>query len=438
VQTDLSKKDTWRSIGFRSKVPRVRLGESFAPLQERCFRLLWLGRVSSAAGDALVPVALAFAVLEVTHSKTGIALGFVLAAFWIPRVGFTLVAGVVADRLPRRTVMLACDLLRGAIEAATAVLLLTHNMTLPIFFVTAALFGGTSAFFGPAADGLVPQTVSKANLQQANALIGISQNTMNVFGPAVSGTLIALTQTGWVFAIDAVSFAFSAFFLLQLRLPARLRAPRSRFLQELREGLHEVTTRAWVRAPILGFAVTNFCFAAFIVLGPVIMRERLGGARDWGIVSTCGAIGAILGAVVSVRLRPRRPLTFGFLATMLIGVPIAALAPPLPVAAIATAWFLGMGSIALGNTYWETTLQRRIPEEVFARVRSYDILVSFVFMPVGFLVFPLLARLAGTEVTLLAAAALTALVNIAVALTPGVRAVIEAPAVVVLTEPRAA
>jgi uncharacterized membrane protein len=97
-----------------------------------------------------------------------------------------------------------------------------------------------------------------------------------------------------------------------------------------------------------------------------------------------------------------------------------------------------MGSIALGNTYWETTLQRRIPEEVFARVRSYDILVSFVFMPVGFLVFPLLARLAGTEVTLLAAAALTALVNIAVALTPGVRAVTEAPAVVALTEPRAA
>jgi len=139
-----------------------------------------------------------------------------------------------------------------------------------------------------------------------------------------------------------------------------------------------------------------------------------------------------------VGARPRRPLTFGFLATMLIGVPIAALAPPLPVAAIATAWFLGMGSIALGNTYWETTLQRRIPEEVFARVRSYDILVSFVFMPVGFLVFPLLARLAGTEVTLLAAAALTALVNIAVALTPGVRAVIEAPAVVALTEPRAA
>ena len=372
-----------------------------------------------------MPVALAFAVLEVTHSKTGIALGFVLAALWIPRVGFTLVAGVVADRLPRRLVMLTCDLLRGSIEAATAVLLLTGNMTLPIFFVQAALFGTASAFFGPAADGLVPQTVSRANLRQANALLGISRNTMNVFGPAVSGTLIALTQTGWVFAIDAVSFACIAFFLVRLRLPTHLRAPSSRFVKELREGLHEVTNRAWVRAPIIGFAITNFSFAAFIVLGPVIMRERFGGARDWGIVSTCGAAGAILGSVASVRLRPRRPLTFGFLATMLIGVPIAALAPPLPVAAIAAAWLLGMGSIALGNTYWETTLQRRIPEEIFARVRSYDILVSFVFMPIGFLVFPLLARLAGTETTLLAAAAVTALVNIVVACAPGVRAVTE-------------
>ena len=425
-------------IVCRSKVPGVRLGEPFAPLAERRFRLLWLGRVSSAAGDALVPVALAFAVLEVTHSKTGIALGLVLAAFWIPRVGFTLVAGVAADRLPRRTLMLACDLVRGSIEAVTAVLLLTGNMTLPIFFVTAALFGSASAFFGPAADGVVPQTVSTANLQRANALLGISQSTMNVFGPALSGTLIALTQTGWVFAIDAVSFAFSAFFLLQLRLPTQLLAPQSRFFQQLREGLYEVTARTWVRAPIVGFAITNFCFAAFIVLGPVIMREHLGGARDWGIVSTCGAIGAILGSIASVRLRPRRPLTFGFGATTLIGVPIAALAPPLPAVAIAAAWFVGMGSIALGNTYWETTLQRRIPEEVFARVRSYDILVSFVFMPIGFLVFPLLAREAGTEVTLLAAAAVTALANVAVALTPGVRAVVEAPPEVAAIKPKAA
>ncbi len=401
----------------------VGLGEAFAPLAERRFRLLWLGRVSSAAGDALMPLALAFAVLSVNRSAT--ALGSVLAVFWISRVGLTLVGGVVADRLPRRAVMLACDGIRACVEAFTATMLLTHQMTLPIFFVTAAIFGAASAFFGPAADGLVPQTISPWNLQRANALLGVSQNTMNVFGPAVAGILIAVWSPGIVFAIDAVSFVVSAFFLLQLRIDAHARAPRSRFLVELRVGLREVTSRSWVRAPIIGFAISNFCFASFIVLGPVIAREHLGGARSWGIVSTCGALGAILGSLATVRIHPPRPLSFGFAATMLLAVPIATLARPLPTYVIAASWFLGMASIALSNIYWETTLMRRIPEAVFARVRSYDILVSFVFMPIGFIAFPLIAKAVGTEQTLLAAAAVCALTNLAVALAPGVRAVTE-------------
>lgn len=405
------------------------LGEAFAPLTERQFRLLWLGRVSSAAGDALMPLALAFAVLSVDGSAT--ALGSVLAALWIARVGFTLVGGVVADRLPRRAVMLACDGARAVVQAFTATMLLTGQMTLPLFLVTASVFGAASAFFGPASDGLVPQTISGGNLRPANALLGISQNAMNVFGPAAAGILIALASPGWAFAIDSVSFIASAWFLMQLRIPAHERAPRSRFLRELRDGLHEVTSRAWVRAPIAGFAISNFCFAAFIVLGPVVARAELGGARAWGIVSTCGALGAIAGSLASVRLHPRHPLTFGFAASMTIAVPIAALARPLPTAVIAAAWGLGTASIAISNTFWETNLQRRIPPGVFARVRSYDILVSFVFMPLGFIAFPLIAQSLGTEWTLLAAAAVAAATNLAVAAHPAVRAVTDdAPAIV--------
>ncbi len=372
-----------------------------------------------------MPLALAFAVLSVNSSAT--ALGAVLAAFWISRVAFTLVGGVVSDRLPRRAVMLACDGARACIEAFTATMLLTHQMTLPIFLVTAAVFGAASAFFGPAADGLVPQTVSAERLQPANALLGITNNAMNVFGPAIAGILVVFTAPGWVFAVDSVSFLASAWFLMKLRIPAHERLPRNTFLRELREGLHEVTSRTWVRAPIIGFAITNFCFAAFIVLGPVITREQLGGARDWAIVSTCGAFGAILGGLASVRLHPRRPLSFGFAFSALIGLPIAALAGPLPTAAIAAAWGLGMASIALSNTFWETNLQRRIPSGVFARVRSYDILVSFVFMPLGFIAFPLIARSLGDARTLLAAAIIAATTSLAVALRPGVRAIGEEP-----------
>jgi MFS family permease len=402
----------------------VKLGEAFAPLAKGSFRLFWLGRVSSAAGDALMPLALAFAVLSVDHSAT--ALGLVLATLLISRVAFTLVGGVVADRLPRREVMLACDGVRAIVQAFTATMLLTHQMTLPLFFVTTFVFGAASAFFTPAADGLVPQTVGDGDLQSANALLGLSQSTMNVFGPAVSGILIATTAPGYVFAIDAVSFVASAAFLLRLRIPAHVRAQRSHFLTELREGLGEVTSRPWVRAPIVGFAIANFCLASFIVLGPVIFKDHFGGAGTWGFVSTCGALGAILGSIASAKLRPQRPLTFGFTISALLAVPIAALAEPMSVSVIAAAWFLGMGSIALSNTYWETNLQRRIPSTVFARVRSYDILVSFVFMPLGFVAFPLIANALGTEQTLLAASAVCAATGLAVAYAPAVRAVAEA------------
>ncbi len=398
------------------------LGGALAPLQERPFRLLWLGRVSSGVGDALVPVALAFAVLSVHDSYT--AVGGVLAAFTVARVSFTLVGGVIADRLPRRGVMLACDLVRGVVQAFTAVMLLAGSMTLSLFVITMVLFGAASAFFVPASDGLVQQTVSRSNLQSANALLSTSRNALNVFGPVVSGSLIAAIGTGWVFGIDAVSFAVSAVFLTQLTVDSLVRVERRHFYRELREGWSEVISRSWVRAPMIGFAISNICFASLLVLGPVIFRNHLGGPRDWGIVSTCGAIGGIVGSLASARFRPHRPLTACFISSALIAVPISALAGPLPMPVIAAAWFVGFGAIVFANIFWETTLQRNIPERVYARVRSYDILVSFVFMPIGMLAFGPIAQQLGFTATLLGAAAVVVVTNLAVAVVPGVHAVV--------------
>lgn len=396
-----------------------------SPLFERQFRLLWLGRVSSAAGDALVPVALSFAVLSVNGSAA--ALGSVLAVTTLSRVVFTLVGGVVADRFPRRAVMLACDGVRAAVQGLVAALLLAHDMTLPLFFVTGAIFGAASAFFGPASDGLVPQTVSARNLQPANALLALSRNVLNVFGPALSGALIAAAGTGWVFAVDSASFVASGLFLVQLRVPPHERSERSHFVRELRDGFREVVGRPWVRWPIATFAISNFCLAAFIVLGPPTFAAHFHGARDWGIVSACGAVGAIAGAVLATRLRPMHPLMACFFVSMLLAVPIAALAKPLPLLFVAAGWLVGAGAIALGNTWWETMLQRRIPPSVYARVRSYDILVSFVFMPLGFVVFPLLARWLGFPATLLVAACVVALSNLLVAFSPSIQAIRDEP-----------
>jgi MFS family permease len=377
-------------------------------------------------GDALTPVALTFAVL--TIHRSGTALGVVLGTFLITRVVFTLAGGVVADRLSRRTVMVGCDILRMVVQGATAMLLFSDAMTLPLFVLAGGLLGLGAAFFGPASDGLVPQTVSPRNLQPANALLGMSRNVLNVFGPLVSGIIVAAAGAGYVFAIDAVSFAASAFFLVQLDVAPPARAARRPFVSEIRDGFREVRSRAWVTAPLVGFAITNIAFAAFIVLGPIVFLDHFSHAKQvWGLVSTVGSIGAIVGAFASVKLAPRHPIYSGFVVATLISVPIAALAGPLPWPAIAVGWGVGMGSVALCNTWWETTLQRLIPEHVYSRVRSYDILVSFVFMPVGMIAFGPIADAVGYEWTLLAAAAVAAATNIAIAFTPAVRAVLSVP-----------
>ena len=129
---------------------RSRLG----PLEERPFRLLWIGRTTSSVGDAISGIALAFAVLEVANSAA--ALGLVFAVFTVSRVAFILAGGVWSDRLSRRRVMIVCDLIRGSAQGIVGFLLLTGAAELWHIAVGAALVGGASAFFGPASTGFVP------------------------------------------------------------------------------------------------------------------------------------------------------------------------------------------------------------------------------------------------------------------------------------------
>ena len=142
---------------------RGRLGA----LEEREFRLLWFSRVVSDFGDRFGTIGLAFAVLAIERSAA--ALAYVLAARTVASIALFLVAGVWADRLPRQRVMLASDVGRGAATAAMAVLLLTGRAEIWHLVVLAAVYGAAEAFFGPASQGLVPQTVSAARLSRRTA-----------------------------------------------------------------------------------------------------------------------------------------------------------------------------------------------------------------------------------------------------------------------------
>jgi MFS family permease len=388
-------------------------------LGERPFRLLWIGQTASAVGDGVIPVALAWAVLDLTHSAG--KLGLVLASYSIARVSLILVGGVWADRLPRQLVMLAADVARCLAQGAIAVLLLTGAARFWELAILSFVAGAGTAFFTPASAALVPETVSSGRLQQANALMNVSGSLFSILGPAIGGLLVAAVGAGWVFAVDSASFAVSAFFLFLLRVPrARARRRESSFVADLAEGWREIRTRSWLWSAMIVFSLTNISVAAFFVLGPFVVKRDLG-PTAWGVILTTGAVGGLLGGLAGLRLEPRRPLVWSFLMVIPVGVQLAVLGPPAPTVVIALATLAGFFGIAFGNTLWLTVVQERIPADRLSRVNAYDWLVSLVFMPVGFALAGPLAQSIGLDETVYIIGGIGAVANLAILLVPAVR-----------------
>jgi hypothetical protein len=228
---------------------------------------------------------------------------------------------------------------------------------------------------------------------------------------------------GWLFAADAATFLVSLVCLALLRVPARpLPAPAS-FLADLAEGWRELAARPWYWINLLAHACGNFALAAFLVLGPVIAARSLGGASAWGIISGAWGVGAIAGGFVALRVRPSRPLVYADLLAACLAVPLLALGLVHSVAVVAAAQALFGFTLSVSNSVWFAAIQALIPDQVRARVDSYDWLVSLVIMPLGFLLAGPAGSAIGFTATLVAAAACAAVPCLLVTLLPGVRGV---------------
>jgi MFS family permease len=391
------------------------LTEALAPLRHREFRLLFLGRATAILGNAIAPVALAFAVLDLTGSKTD--LGLVLAARSIPQVIFILVGGIWADRLPRHHVMVASDVVSGASQAAVAALLILGHAEIWHLLVFGAVNGTASAFFFPASQGIVPQTVPPALLQQANALLRLVLNASFIGGAALGGLLVAAFGSGTAIAIDAGTFLAGALFVGAMRLPRNLRLESANFLTDLRLGWTEFRARTWLWVIVLQFSFVNAVESgAFNVLGPVVAEEQLGGPKDWGLIVAAQAVGMVAGALIGLRFRPRRMLLVATLAILLMPGVLVALSHPLSLPLIlATAFCAGVGIETFG-VLWDTTMQQQIPGEMLSRLYSYDMLGSIALVPVGYAAAGPIAELFGVEATLIGAAVIAVAVTLPVLL----------------------
>jgi MFS transporter len=361
----------------------VKLGPA-TPLfifKERGFRRFFIGQSASLLGDGMVGVALAFAVLDLTGSPAD--LGYVLAARSIPLIAFLLIGGVIADRLPRRRIMVTADLARFLGQVTMATLLVSGHARIWELAALQALHGAATATFNPASTGLLPSIVPGDRLQHANALRGLAISIGGIAGPIVAGVMVAAATPGWAIAVDAVTFAISAIMLARLRPPAHRPPPAQSFIRALREGWTEFSSQTWIWTIVTAASLTNMLFAAFMVLGPAISERSLGGPAAWATIQALLGAGSLIGGIAALRLHPRHPLLYGTLALTLCPLPVLGLAAHLPTAAVAGfALLSGIGMIIF-NTLFETALQHNVPDQALSRVSAYDWFGSVACQPVG-------------------------------------------------------
>lgn len=394
-------------------------------LRQRQFRLLWLANSFSWLGDSLVLVALALFITERTGSATD--LGIVLSAHAFSLVGFLLLGGVWADRLPRQMVIVVTDVVRCLLHALLAALIFAGTIEIWQIAVIEVFYGAAEAFSRPASTGLLPQTVEESDVQQATAVTTMSRNVTEFAGPALASLLVLGAGAGWAFALDSATFVVSVFFLVQLKPRRRVHAAaadiagdsaQSSVIESLREGSREVASRPWVWATLASFCSGLFFgLAPWFVLGPVIANERYGHVGVFGFVEAAIGAGTIVGSLVGIGWRPLHPMRSAMLMIMIWPVAAMLYAGGLTLAVVLPASVLAGVGISLFDVWWITALTERIPPDRLSRVTAYDWMVSGGLLPIGYLIAGPVAQHVGAVDVMLAGSAL-ALVSFALGLVP--------------------
>jgi len=379
-------------------------------LHARPFALLWVGQTVSSLGDGAFLTALAWQVLVLTGSGT--AMGLVLIATTAPQVAFVLLGGVVADRLPRRLVLLWADAGRGVIVLLIAGLGALHLLQFWHLVALGLAFGVADGFFLPAYQAIAPQLVETDMLPSANALTGLGRQMGQVLGPLLGAGLVALARPAGAFAFDGATFLISALCLLVMRPPASppVRAPGDgeprvagtghavsptrggmvALAADVRQGLGYVRGSTWLWVTITIAALANMGLSARAVALPKLIHDGYG-AGVWllGVLGMATAGGSIAATLLIGQMRHlRRRGLVAYLGILIAGIALIVYGLPLPrgdaplVVGIASV-FLGGGLGGFG-IIWVTVLQELVPPATLGRVSSIDILGSLALLPVGY------------------------------------------------------
>ncbi|HEU4982525.1 MAG TPA: MFS transporter [Acidobacteriaceae bacterium] len=383
--------------------PRRDFSHAWRALRHRNFRLFFGGQSISLIGTWMTRIATAWLVYRLT--KSALLLGFVSFAGQIPTFLLAPFAGVLVDRLNRRTVLIWTQTLAMVQSLALAALTLSNVITIHEILALSAFQGLINAFDMPGRQAFMVQMVEERNdLSNAIAINSSMVNLARLVGPSLAGIVIAATSEGWCFLIDGLSYIAVITSLLMMRVHrAAIRQAAATMTEQLREGWAYVSTFIPVRAILLLFALVSLMGIPYMVLMPIFAAQVLhGGPHTLGFLMGAAGVGALISALSLVVRKSVRGLL------KMVPISAAAFGAGLVAFGFSRVDWLSMALLVVvgfgmmqGLTASNTIIQTLAHEEMRGRVMSYYTAAFVGMAPFGSLLAGGLAHWIGAPRTVM-------------------------------------
>lgn len=371
----------------------AQLPRAFRPFHSAQYRILTGALVVSLLGAGTWIVALVFEVKALGGSPSD--LSFVAALNAVGLIAAVLIAGVVADRVPQKRILVAIEATKVFGFGAAAVLGLTGVVEVWHLAVISLVLGIVDGFFYPAYSALIPSILAPEDILPANGIEGMLRPTLvQAAGPLLASAVIVLASPAMAFLVVAVLQLGAAAALLRLRsTPVRRdfsavarRHPVAALVVDIRDGVRYVVGTSWLLGTLL-FAL----LWVLVVMGPLevllpfaVTEQTGGGAESFALVLAAYGVGGAIAAIVVASFRlPRRYLSVMILAWGVGTIPLAIMGITDELWLMMAAGLVIGVAFAWGQVIWGTLLQRRVPPEMLGRVSSLDFFVSLAFMPIS-------------------------------------------------------
>jgi len=398
----------------------VKLFEPGSLWSYKGYRLFWYSTTIFVVGASAFPIALAVTVLDAGGSAS--TLGLILGARVMAGVVFAPFAGVWADRLPRKKVMMGADLFRAAIVFA---MVFISAPTMPHYLLGLAVLAmGIGDAFGAAAAGaIMPSLVPDEKLPAANVARNVVVKGASIVGPGIGGASVFLVGGRFTFIFTAVAFALGTYFLLKIQEDINgNKREQEPFMVELREGLRTVRDIPWIGAFILMVSVQLMVvLAAETVLLPVISRREFDSNTPFALAATAFSVGSIISAIICVKIKVKHEGFVSIFVWMFIVIAPLALAFPVSETVLVGAYLLAGFSVGPWEAWWSSAVQREVPQHLQGRVFSIDHMGSAGLMPIGMALIGPAVALFGEKELLIGASIFHILISFAILRVPGVK-----------------